>query len=95
MLSEINRILKPGGELLFNINTFGTPEFINKYLGVIDPPHPHHFTQQQICQIITGSDFGINYVDVRKPNVDQANIKLFIATNVLKMRKLNLVAIAE
>lgn len=95
VLSEINRILTPNGKLLFNINTFGTPKFINKYLGIVDPPHPHHFTQQQIRQMIIDSGFEIDYLNVRKPNLDQANIKLAMATKGLKMRKLNLVAIAE
>ncbi|MDB9253340.1 class I SAM-dependent methyltransferase [Halorubrum ezzemoulense] len=95
VLSEIKRILKRGGKLLSNVNIFGTPNFVNKHLGKIDPPHPHHFNQQKICNMISESGFEIEYTDVDKHGPDQASHKLVIAMKVFKMRKINLVAIAE
>jgi SAM-dependent methyltransferase len=59
VLNEISRVLKPDGRLLFGINTFDVPSPVRKQLGRFDPPHPHHFSTEEIHELLVDVGFEI------------------------------------
>lgn len=60
VLKEIKRCLKRTGALLFSVNTFSIFKTIRKRLSIIDPPHPHHFSDSEISYVFQQLGFNIN-----------------------------------
>lgn len=94
-LCEIRRVLKSNGKLLFNINIFSTPQFVNKHLGKIDTPHPHHYNKNEILSLISESGFDIQFVNTWTPNIKDSNLKKRVAVRLFGMKKIDLVAQPE
>jgi SAM-dependent methyltransferase len=59
VLDEISRVLEPNGQFFFSVNTFSIPTFIRKRLGLVDTPHPHHFSVEEVKQSLQYSGFNI------------------------------------
>lgn len=59
VLGEISRVLERNGKFFFSVNVFSIPRFIRKRLGLIDTPHPHHFSAEEVEQMLQCSGFRI------------------------------------
>lgn len=59
VLDEISRVLDHNGQFFFTVNTFAIPKIIRNKLGLIDTPHPHHFSIEEVEQKLRSSGFKI------------------------------------
>jgi SAM-dependent methyltransferase len=92
VLSEINRVLRPDGELLFNLNVFGTPDVVNRYLGLVDRPHPHHYNIETLLELFEDAGLDAEVRNVRTPNSGETSLKRKVGTAVFGLRKIDIVA---
>ncbi|MDH5733499.1 MAG: class I SAM-dependent methyltransferase [Candidatus Bathyarchaeota archaeon] len=75
VLKEIRRCLKRTGTLLFYVNTFSTFKTIRKKLGIIDAPHPHHFSDSEVSYMFQRLGFDLNKHMYKKVGFDFQRIK--------------------
>lgn len=55
VISEINRVLRSGGEFLLWIHVLrGWCKFLKSILNRLDSPHPYHFTANEILSLTSG-----------------------------------------
>lgn len=66
VLSEMRRVTAPSGSLFFGINTFKIPELIRRRLGVVDQPHPHHFSTTEVTGMIERAGYQIEHIHEQK-----------------------------
>jgi len=71
-LKEIQRCLKRGGLLLLWLQTFSTLRIVKKGLDLVDPPHPHHFSDSEISLLLQQLGISINYHRFGKTNSNSA-----------------------
>jgi len=94
-LEEIARVLRAGGILFLNVDIFNLlPKVFRQVLGLLDRPHPHHFSSKEVTFLLERIGFrlafaneaklGINLSILRK--FDAHAVKLAIAT-ALGIRK--------
>lgn len=72
VLREIRRGLKDGGTLLLWLQTFSTNKGVRRLLGIVDSPHPHHFSDSEILELLGISSHRITYHQCKKPNINSA-----------------------
>lgn len=65
-LKEIYRVLKRGGNLLLYLQTFSTLKIIRRGLGLIDRPHPHHFSDSSVFCMLQELGYSIDYHQYRR-----------------------------
>lgn len=65
VLEEIFRVLKHRGRFLLAVNTFDIPGFIRDKMGMIDTPHPHHFSTREIRESLRHAGFEIVHFSSR------------------------------
>lgn len=65
-LKEIRRCLRKGGTLVLWLQTFSTFGVIRRVLGLIDAPHPHHFSDGDVSFMIQGMGLGVDYHKCRR-----------------------------
>lgn len=58
-LTEAQRVLKAGGALLLSSHAYATPRMVRRSLGLIDRPHPHHFSGAELSALISGVRFQV------------------------------------
>lgn len=66
VLKEIRRVTEQGGSLFFGMNTFKLPEPIRRRLGMVDRPHPHHFSTDEATSMIEGAGYQIDHLHEQK-----------------------------
>ena len=71
-LKEIQRCLKKGGTLLLWLQTFSTLRIIRRGLSLIDPPHPHHFSNGEISSVLQQLGINVDYHQCKKASGNSA-----------------------
>ena len=66
MLREVHRVLKHDGALLLWSNTYNTLGIFGKSLELIDRPHPHHFSEAELFDMIRETRFEVPHHSSRK-----------------------------
>jgi SAM-dependent methyltransferase len=92
VLSEIRRVLRTDGRLLFNLNVFDTPAVLNRYLGLIDTPHPHHYNETEVLGLFRQTGFDPEVVNRWTPGSARNSFKRRVGTAVFGMEKIDVVA---
>jgi len=69
VLKEIRRCLKEKGNLFLWVQTFSTLKIVRKFLYLIDVPHPHHFTDNEIKRLLHEMGYQINYHQCKKADI--------------------------
>lgn len=59
ILTEARRVLKAGGHLALFSNTFSAPRMVRRWLGLLDPPHPHHFSDAELLGLVQRVGFRV------------------------------------
>lgn len=54
------------------LQTFSTSKIVKKLLGLIDNPHPHHFSDSDVLFLLQDSGYDINYHQCRRANIHSA-----------------------
>lgn len=74
---EIARVLRKGGILLFELHVF--PQWIGLpgafILGLVDTPHPFHFTVRQVKDLLLGAGLGIETFRLHRRNAWRISIR--------------------
>lgn len=61
LLSEIMRLLKPNGTLLFSSHVIADPlNVLRPILGIVDKNHPHHFSAEGMRRLFDASGFSLD-----------------------------------
>jgi SAM-dependent methyltransferase len=94
VVEEVNRLLRPDGTFILDVNTFKLPQIVRERLSMIDTPHPHHFSPKQVVKMIECGQFRPEYLAVEKmdPNWSEPSIKRIAATTLFRIRRLYLKA---
>jgi SAM-dependent methyltransferase len=60
-LKEIRRCLRKGGTLVLWLQTFSSFGVIRRALGLIDAPHPHHFSGVDVAFMLHEIGYSVDY----------------------------------
>ena len=100
VLNEIARVLKPEGIFIIKINAFSVPESVRSRLHHVDRPHPHHFSPDEVRNLLHSCGFTIEHelVDTRDlfggtvmtANSFRRNFKEAVASALFRFRTLYL-----
>jgi len=90
VFEEIRRLLKPDGTFVLDVNVFLLPRAIRERLSLIDHPHPHHFSPDEVINYLESSGFDLSYVELERiaPRWREFRIKRITATTIFRIRKL-------
>lgn len=89
VIDEIHRVMTSDGMLLFNLNIFNLPSIVNRRLGSIDTPHPHHYNEESLLNLMSSAGFK---PEIRKRwSGSGSNLKTWAAYNIFRMEKLNII----
>ena len=66
IIKEAKRVLKRNGIFLLYIHTFNIPKFIRSKLWVVDKPHPHHLSDEEVRSYLKNAGFNIGYHSISK-----------------------------
>lgn len=96
-LAEMCRVLDSEGRFILRVNAFETlnllPEFARRVLDVVDRPHPHHFTPEEVVELLAPHDFEIDSVHVdHRERFSGHNLKFKIATGFFGFTKVGILA---
>lgn len=72
VLREIRRCLMDRRTLLLWLQTFSANNGARKLLGIVDSPHPHHFSDNEILELLEISGYRIAYHQCKKSNIHTA-----------------------
>lgn len=71
-LKEIRRCLKERGVMILWVQTFSTFKIIRKLLGLVDTPHPHHFSDGDVLSLLKDMDYHVDYHQCKKASIHAA-----------------------
>lgn len=96
-LAEIRRVMASDGRFVLRVNAFETlnslPEFARRVLDVVDRPHPHHFTPQEVVDLLAPHDFEIESLHVdHRDRFTGHNLKFKVATGFFGFTKVGILA---
>jgi SAM-dependent methyltransferase len=86
-LDECFRVMANEGDLFISVNVFNKGKFTRKVADYIDPPHPHHFTSQQVRMML--SQAGFDPVSEKTNDLDVNSIKSKIANRFFGLQQYN------
>lgn len=92
VLEEMNRITVPGGHLVFHVNTFELPKFIRLRLTIVDRPHPHHFDDSEVIDLIENSGYEIVQQNKKMADLSSNSLKGYVASAFLPLGRIYVLA---
>ncbi|MDL0131512.1 methyltransferase domain-containing protein [Halobacterium salinarum] len=90
VLEEINRVLDSDGTFLFTVNVFKLPRVVRDALNPIDKPHPHHFSPDEVRDLMRAAGFSIEMDDIREVPIQNMNLKALVAMNFFRLKRIHL-----
>lgn len=85
VLDEIRRVLPRSGRLLFCINVFGVPAAVRRRLSKIDRPHPWHFCEAEVLDLLADRFVIVGSKTERRGG----ELRTELATRLFRMRLLS------
>lgn len=92
VLEETNRVLRDGGYLVFHVNTFSLPKVIRSRLGIIDRPHPYHFSDEEAVGMVESAGYDVDTHVTKQLGVSGGSIKALVATTTLPLERTYILA---
>lgn len=86
-VTECQRVLKSGGNLLLSVNTFDAHWSLRRAADYLDRPHPHHFTICEVKTMFKSKGFTIKSQKLR--GWEKNNIKGKIANSFFGLTNYN------
>lgn len=83
VLEEAFRVMKSGGHLVMHVNVFALPMLVRERLHLVDRPHPYHFSEREVLDMIEEVGFDIEQTNYRDPEMSLDSLKRFVATGFL------------
>jgi len=84
VLEEIHRVLRSDGLFLLSVNTFDISKVVRKLLGVVDKPHPHHFSPEEVERMLRSAGFELRRTDRQKHWFTDSGTLSLLAQNEFK-----------
>lgn len=92
VLEETNRVLRDRGHLVFHVNTFSLPKLIRSRLGIIDRPHPYHFSDEETVEMVETAGYEVDSHTTKQLNVSDGSVKALVATTILPLERTYILA---
>jgi SAM-dependent methyltransferase len=85
---EIRRLLEPSGKAYIRVNTFQTHRYLRRVADRFDRPHPHHFTNQEVFDLLVDAGLDISNTHVTKPSQSYFSMKSVVGRYLFNMHNL-------
>lgn len=92
-VAEMCRVLREDGRLYLTVNVFRSSWLLRRIADQLDPPHPHHFTPEEVANLLNDVGFEFVIKRVQRHGLEpRKSVKAWFAKNIFRLCQIHIEA---